>query len=113
MSAADWRDRAACLDEHPDTFFPPNGGDGRTKYLRALAVCDACPVTSECLGIAFAAERGLSRRHRFGVFGGLTPGERSALDGHPRPKVLAGLAARDRLEWARGVLDNVPVEVDA
>jgi WhiB family transcriptional regulator, redox-sensing transcriptional regulator len=45
--ADDWRRRAACLGESPETFFPARG-DNRGRD-RALEFCERCEVKSECL----------------------------------------------------------------
>ena len=51
--------------------------------LRALAVCAACPVRSECLEISMRQWGGAGR---YGVWGGLVEGERAAA----RQKWLTG-----------------------
>jgi WhiB family redox-sensing transcriptional regulator len=69
-----WRDRAACLGEDPELFFP----DGITRPAllqteRAKAVCRRCKVTEACL--KWAIESG----QEAGVWGGLSEEERRAL----------------------------------
>lgn len=68
-----WRDRAACLDEEPELFFPV-GTDGPAllQTAEAKAVCRRCPVLRECLRTAMTAGDG-------GVRGGLSENERAAL----------------------------------
>jgi hypothetical protein len=57
-----WTARAACRDTaHPDQWFA-------SKSSAARAVCAGCSVRVEC------GEAG--RRERFGIWGGLTPGQR-------------------------------------
>jgi hypothetical protein len=45
-----WRDKAACLDEDPELFFP-SGTTGRAlqQIEEAKAVCRRCPVIKQCL----------------------------------------------------------------
>ena len=69
-----WRDRAACLGEDPELFFP----DGNTRPAlvqaeEAKAVCRRCEVTATCL--KWALESG----QEAGVWGGLSEEERRAL----------------------------------
>jgi WhiB family redox-sensing transcriptional regulator len=63
-----WRHRARCRDEDPDTLFVQGA---RQRDVRE--VCKACPVRTECLAHA------LDNRIRFGVWGGMTERERRAL----------------------------------
>lgn len=65
----DWRDRALCAQTDPEAFFPEKGGSSR----EAKKVCRNCEVRPECLQDA------LRRGERFGVWGGLTEGERRKL----------------------------------
>lgn len=80
-----WRDRAACTRvEDPDTFFP--GWGKRDQERIAKWVCRrACPVVEECLASALEFEAGKHAHDRFGVWGGLTPPQRAALDPGRRP----------------------------
>jgi WhiB family redox-sensing transcriptional regulator len=69
-----WRDRAACLDEDPDLFFPiGNTGLALLQIEEAKAVCRRCEVVDICL--KWAVEFG----HDAGVFGGLSEEQRRAL----------------------------------
>ncbi len=70
----DWRERAACLDEDPELFFP----DGVTpRYARQIAaaveVCEACPVSADCLEFA------LEQQMNTGIWAGTTPDQRKAI----------------------------------
>ena len=70
----DWRDRAACLDEEPELFFPiGTTGPAKLQIEEAKAVCRRCEVIDECL--KWALETG----QEFGVWGGFTEDERRAL----------------------------------
>jgi WhiB family redox-sensing transcriptional regulator len=69
-----WRHRAACRDEAPEQFFPAaeRGPVRDAEIAQAKAVCQRCPVVTECLTHALA-------REDFGVWGGLDEHERRAL----------------------------------
>jgi WhiB family redox-sensing transcriptional regulator len=48
-----WRDRAACLDEDPELFFPVgNIGPELLHIEKARAVCHRCEVAQTCLNWA-------------------------------------------------------------
>ncbi|MGH8885081.1 MAG: WhiB family transcriptional regulator [Egibacteraceae bacterium] len=70
----DWRDKAACLDEDPELFFPI-GTTGRAldQIEEAKAVCAQCPVIQECL------EWALDTKQDAGVWGGKSEEERRTL----------------------------------
>jgi len=69
-----WRDRAACLGEDPELFFPDgNTGPALLQLEAAKAVCRRCEVVEACL--RFAIESGQDA----GVWGGLSDDERRAL----------------------------------
>ncbi|MBT1164577.1 WhiB family transcriptional regulator [Bifidobacterium felsineum] len=65
-----WRERAACRNTpDPDVFYPNAGGD----VSQAKAICDDCPVKTECL------DHALRMNEQYGIWGGLTVNERRAL----------------------------------
>ena len=69
-----WRDRAACLDEDPELFFPiGNTGPAFRQIEKAKAVCRRCSVVETCLSWA------MESRQEDGVWGGLAADERIAL----------------------------------
>ena len=69
-----WRDRAACLDEDPELFFPiGNTGPAFRQIEEAKAVCRRCEVRETCR--SWAMESGKDD----GVWGGLSTDERRAL----------------------------------
>lgn len=69
-----WRDRAACLDEDPELFFPiGNGPQAFRQIEKAKAVCHRCEVMEICLSWA------MESRQDDGVWGGLSADERRAL----------------------------------
>lgn len=67
----EWQDRAACLDYDPDLWFPE--WPKSNEYREARRICNGCPVRKECL------ELGLELAPKYGMFGGLTPGERESI----------------------------------
>lgn len=74
MSDMDWRDRAACLGEDPELFFPiGTTGPGLRQVAQAKSVCRGCPVAVECLAWALDTDQ------RQGVWGGLSEDERLEL----------------------------------
>ncbi|MGI5135672.1 WhiB family transcriptional regulator [Streptomyces sp. CA-106110] len=59
-----WRQRASCRGADVETFFPlPNE---RAAVERALELCCRCPALTPCQQYA------ISRRERYGIWGGLT-----------------------------------------
>lgn len=68
---------AACLGTATETFFPAKADD----YGPARATCAECPLMTQqtCLELAMHAEKGTGPSGRAGMFGGLTPTERSRL----------------------------------
>ncbi len=72
----DWRDRAACLREDPELFFPiGQAGPAVVQAEEAKRVCRRCEVRETCL--SWALEAGLDH----GVLGGMTEVERRSLRG--------------------------------
>ena len=69
-----WRDRAACLDEDPELFFPiGNTGPALIQIEEARAVCRSCQVIETCLKLAIDSGQDA------GVFGGLSEEQRRSL----------------------------------
>lgn len=64
-----WRNAAACQGTDTEVFFSDASEDQET----ARHVCWTCPSASECRQWAIEA------REKFGMWGGLTAGERHAL----------------------------------
>jgi WhiB family transcriptional regulator, redox-sensing transcriptional regulator len=64
-----WIDRAACVTADPAIFFP----EGHESDAEAKQVCAGCPVRDRCRDYALAA------REEFGVWGGLSEDERTAI----------------------------------
>lgn len=78
---------ASCREYPGEMFFEP------LEVRPAKTICRGCPARSVCLTEAMVNEQGMSRNYRFGIFGGLTPRDRSELDdagwtpGDPAPPV--------------------------
>src|SRR3982751_3825233 len=71
---SDWRHHALCRDEDPELFFPiGTSGPAVLQVEQAKAVCQRCPVTSECLQWA------LDSGQDAGVWGGMSESERRLL----------------------------------
>jgi WhiB family redox-sensing transcriptional regulator len=68
----EWMGDALCRDVDPEVFFPWAEGGALLEFQEAEAkeVCRLCPVASECLATHMAEP--------WGVFGGMTAGERKA-----------------------------------
>ena len=75
--AGNWRNSANCLTSDPELFFPIGetriGSPGYRQAELAKAVCARCVVVDDCLRFA------LETNESFGVWGGMTEGERRAL----------------------------------
>lgn len=82
---AEWEARSACQGVNTEQFYtvddfthPHLDGAERkainqARQRRAKRVCRACPVVNECLTLA------LREQISHGIFGGLTPDERSSV----------------------------------
>ncbi|WP_109472808.1 WhiB family transcriptional regulator [Ornithinimicrobium cavernae] len=72
----DWQHEGLCRTRSPELFFHPDGERGsvkRAREARAIALCQACPVISEC------REHALTVPEPYGVWGGLTEEERAEI----------------------------------
>lgn len=58
----EWHDNAACRDTSPTIFFPRTAGIG--NVLKALKICESCPVIKEC------GEWAATQNEEFGIWGG-------------------------------------------
>jgi WhiB family redox-sensing transcriptional regulator len=63
-------DDAKCAEVAPDIFFP-EFGNNHTR--QAVKICEECPVRLICL------EYALTNEESWGIWGGLTPGQRRRL----------------------------------
>lgn len=69
-----WRVRAACRHTDPELFFPEGiAGPALRTADQAKRVCARCLVQARCLNWA------LDHEAAFGIWGGLTEGERRDL----------------------------------
>jgi hypothetical protein len=65
-----WRQDALCRHKHLDFWYPPLEADNQEQYYAiGREVCQICPVWETCL------EEG--KEELFGMWGGLTPIERT------------------------------------
>lgn len=72
----DWQQHALCRGMDSSVFFSPSGERGTEKRRRekkARAVCGRCPVIEACAWTA------MSGPEPYGVWGGMSEGERRAL----------------------------------
>lgn len=72
ISKPAWMRRGACRDQQdPDLHFPAGEGRAfRRQIIDAKQVCAGCPVLAEC------REHSFSEPEPYGIWGGLTEGER-------------------------------------
>jgi len=71
----EWQFDGACRDADPEIFFSPESERGprrRARERAAKTFCARCPVVQQCL------EHALQVREPYGVWGGLTTGERTS-----------------------------------
>ncbi len=101
-----WEPRGACRNMDAETFFPPDGRNGRARAAAeadARRVCNGvpaggrmpaappCPVRRQCLATAFY------RGEEHGTWGGLTPDDRDLLAPRGRLDEEEALALADRV----------------
>ena len=83
MKSDDWRDLAFCKGQNTNDFYPEFGVKGAMDQVRKMkAFCRRCSVTIECLKFAIANDE------QFGIWGGLTPKERTNLWRHNKGNVV-------------------------
>lgn len=81
-----WMEQGQCQHADPSMFVDARNSRDVEKAKR---VCAICPVVEECLEFALACEGDETRSNRFGIYGGLTPGERIRIN---RQRRRAGAA---------------------
>lgn len=72
----EWQYEAACQGLEAARFFSPDAERGSRRRDRedaAKAICATCPVLAQC------REHALSAREPYGVWGGMTEHERTAI----------------------------------
>ena len=80
-TSVDWTLDALCATLDGDLWFTdPEGAGTGMEGRTAIRICGDCPVQDTCLKDAMRHERGLPKRMRFGIWGGLTPTQRDTLD---------------------------------
>jgi len=90
-----WQDDAACHATGNEVFFNPLAARGHSRRRRetmAQSICAGCPVRRACADYAIRA------REPYGVWGGLTEGQRQVIYA-----VLDQAEARDPGEGIRAV----------
>ena len=84
-----WIEQGRCIDKDPELFFPTGTtGPAIEQIARAIEVCDACPVRSECL------EWALDTCQDAGVWGGLSEEDRREIRRARRRAAAAAAAMR-------------------
>ncbi|MFF5858218.1 WhiB family transcriptional regulator [Streptomyces sp. NPDC012751] len=100
LSDWEWQERGACRGMSSAVFFSPPGERGhrrRRREERARLICGRCEVIEECAAMA------LDYNERYGVWGGMSAGERRhVLDSNGQD---TGLGAGETGPCAQGVLD--------
>jgi WhiB family redox-sensing transcriptional regulator len=82
----DWQLLGKCRGVDSSLFFHPEGERGPSRARReaeAKAICVTCPVIKEC------AAHALQVREPYGVWGGLSEGEREQLISTGRTRIVA------------------------
>jgi WhiB family redox-sensing transcriptional regulator len=83
-----WHLDAACAGVDPEVFYPLDLTAGSAGVTAAKEVCAVCPVRAQCLADVMAAE---DPARRWGISGGTTPAERSALFAAQRTSAVPAL----------------------
>ena len=76
--SGDWRDERACAGLDGRLGF--HYGDRNYDEMMCRRMCASCPVAVDCLSYAMLTEAEQGGRYRFGIWGGLTPTERTRLE---------------------------------
>jgi WhiB family transcriptional regulator, redox-sensing transcriptional regulator len=82
-----WADGAACVGTDLDFYGDSSKKRNQPTVEACKAVCASCPVRDTCLELAMA------NREHFGIWGGLTVEERTALRRRRRQKSQEAEAA--------------------
>ena len=82
VETPEWMESALCRNKNSNIWFPPfETTTPELHYAVARIVCNVCPVWEECLSIG--------RKEVYGMWGGLTPQERTPLQKESRTTHLA------------------------
>ena len=90
-----WHEQAACRDHPelaPDVWYPTATSSDDPEARAAIEVCEACPVTAECLAYALAREDAPGTR--WGIWGGLTDAQALRIGGNGVVPQQAAAATR-------------------
>lgn len=96
---AEWQERAQCRDMEPGVF---QADEPEYDEAAALAACASCVVREACLTTTLEAEGTAGVKQRFGIFGGMLPGDRSRLE----RRVRRGGNANPSSHWADRLTDE-------
>jgi WhiB family redox-sensing transcriptional regulator len=89
-----WMDRASCLHEDPELFFPIGTGPQAEEQAEAAkVVCRSCPVLDECVKWALSPQG-----PEFGIVGGMTEGFRGQVSRSAKRAHRRTLAKQDTPE---------------
>lgn len=80
VESYEWQYDGACVQLDSEMFFSPEserGAKRAARETRAKSVCAQCPVIAVCL------QHALTVRESYGVWGGMTAGERQRLAERP------------------------------
>lgn len=78
-----WRKQANCQGADVSLFFWEKYSYNKARHNEVLKLCRPCPVKDQCLKFALDSNMG------HGIFGGLTPRERTYLQYQQRSAALA------------------------
>ena len=79
IEAYEWQYQGACMGAASEVFFSPEAERGAKRERReenAKKLCFSCPVMERC------REHALAVQEPYGVWGGLSEGERAAMTRH-------------------------------
>ena len=89
----EWQYDGVCRTIDPDVFFPPDSERGPVRQRResqAKQYCEHCPVLARC------REHALMVQEPYGVWGGLTAGDRQ--------RILDAAECQPRIDSRGGVI---------
>lgn len=71
----DWLEKAACVNQPSEIFFPDGENKSEDVKREAMAkmICKKCPVAAECLMYA------IEKEENYGIWGSFAPKERRNL----------------------------------
>lgn len=82
-----WTLDAACNGIPTEMFYLEKSvSSNSTEARMVLKLCAGCPVRQQCLDTAMQMEGNAAANHRYGIWGGMTPRQRSRLAKQLFPK---------------------------